>query len=499
MRAILLSLALAPLCHAAGPPVLPRFPLGRATTFFTGPLDHRGYVNYAAALHARMTRGLKPEDNAAVTLWRAFGPRPEGGLVAEAHFTAIGMKRPPQKGSYLISLGDYNRDTLRLKGQALEGLYAQHTRASSRAWTAKELPRMAGWVKANEKQLALVLEATKSSRYYTPLIPPEGGDLIGALLPAAQKCREAASLLVARAMLNLGEGRHDEAWRDLLACHRLGRLAGQGNTLIEGLVGMAIESIACRATAAYIERARPDGKRIARCLADLGKLPPMTPMADKVDVVDRVIYLDSVRMLAQGGAKFLEALGGGALPWAGEIDYTPALKLGNEWFDRLTAAMRAPTRRERLERSAAIEADLKKLRPESPEWVEAAMWVMGGPSWRGKKMGAVLVRLLVPATAKVRTAEDRVRQAHANLLVAFALEAYRRDRGAYPEKLSALAPRHIRALPGDIFSGGELAYRREGKGYLLHSIGPDGKDDGGRGPDDDPPGDDIAVRMPQKE
>jgi len=44
-----------------------------------------------------------------------------------------------------------------------------------------------------------------------------------------------------------------------------------------------------------------------------------------------------------------------------------------------------------------------------------------------------------------------------------------------------------------------LIYRLEDAGYLLYSIGPDGNDDGGRGYDDEPPGDDIAVRMPVPE
>jgi hypothetical protein len=34
------------------------------------------------------------------------------------------------------------------------------------------------------------------------------------------------------------------------------------------------------------------------------------------------------------------------------------------------------------------------------------------------------------------------------------------------------------------------------KGYLLYSVGVNRKDEGGRGYEDDPPGDDLTVRMP---
>ena len=47
-------------------------------------------------------------------------------------------------------------------------------------------------------------------------------------------------------MLKLGSGDIDGAQADLLVVHRLARLVGQGPTLIERLVGMAIESQACR-------------------------------------------------------------------------------------------------------------------------------------------------------------------------------------------------------------------------------------------------------------
>ena len=54
-------------------------------------------------------------------------------------------------------------------------------------------------------------------------------------------------------------------------------------------------------------------------------------------------------------------------------------------------------------------------------------------------------------------------------------------------------------IPQDIFSGHTLIYRPSEAGYMLYSVGPNGKDDGGRGLDDDPSGDDLAIRMPLPE
>jgi hypothetical protein len=104
-----------------------------------------------------------------------------------------------------------------------------------------------------------------------------------------------------------------------------------------------------------------------------------------------------------------------------------------------------------------------------------------------------------PAFDKVQSAAERSEQEERNLHLAFVLAAYRQDQGRYPEKLDKLAPKYLAKIPDDLFSGKPLIYRPEGKGYLLYSVGPNGTDDEGRGPDDAPRGDDLSVRMPVPE
>jgi hypothetical protein len=115
---------------------------------------------------------------------------------------------------------------------------------------------------------------------------------------------------------------------------------------------------------------------------------------------------------------------------------------------------------------------------------------------KGLVIGDVLVTLMFPAANIVQDGADKTTQAFENNIVAFALARFLRDNGKYPEKLDALIPKYLPQVPKDIFSGKTLIYRPEGNGYLLYSVGVNGKDDGGRGPDDQPPGDDLVVRMP---
>jgi hypothetical protein len=66
----------------------------------------------------------------------------------------------------------------------------------------------------------------------------------------------------------------------------------------------------------------------------------------------------------------------------------------------------------------------------------------------------------------------------------------------FPLDDDALAPTYLPEIPQDLFSGRPLIYRPADQGYLLYSVGVNGRDEQGRSFDDDPRGDDLAIRMP---
>src|SRR5205085_2528077 len=121
-------------------------------------------------------------------------------------------------------------------------------RARKWPWKAESEPRIADWLKQNEKPLAVAIEASKRIQYYNPLVSksndPRTPRLLGSLLPNVQKCREIANALKCRAMLRAADGDFDGAWQDVIACQRLGRLLSRGATGIEGLVGIALVAVA---------------------------------------------------------------------------------------------------------------------------------------------------------------------------------------------------------------------------------------------------------------
>src|SRR4051794_39506694 len=82
----------------------PKFTISKATTYVTGPVDDAGYIDYAAALNARLKGDATPKNNAVVLLWKTFGPRPEGAPMADEFFKLIGVDAPPEDGEYFVDL-----------------------------------------------------------------------------------------------------------------------------------------------------------------------------------------------------------------------------------------------------------------------------------------------------------------------------------------------------------------------------------------------------------
>jgi len=88
--------------------------------------------------------------------------------------------------------------------------------------------------------------------------------------------------------------------------------------------------------------------------------------------------------------------------------------------------------------------------------------------------------MLAPSFWNTRIRETEANTQNALLMVTLALRAYKMEHGVYPATLAALAPNYLQAVPDDPFAlSGALRYKRQGARYILYSVGPDGKDDGG--------------------
>ena len=506
-----------------GPPVT----ISKETTFITEPLRPDGFPDYVGALNQHFSEGVTPENNSSVLFWKAVGPKMIDKKFRKKFFRMLGIPPLPEKGDYFVASDEHQNAKIARKtgreqplvttSEENRQLWEQQKQlelARKRPWSKEEYPEWAEWIAVNEKPLALLVEATKRPRRYDPMI---GEKVICILLWGPQRSRDVARALVARAMLRIHEGKVEEAWRDLLACHRLARLIGQGPTFVEASVAAAIDGMACNGDQALLEHGKLTSVQIATMREDFSKLPPMPVMADKMDEAERIMFLDCVVTMAREGLGLLtefSGVGGGGKSknpieslaksiGIAAVDWDFILRMGNSWCDRIVAGMRKPTRAERKATGSAIEDDLKKLTASAKDLKSLAWSMLGGPRKAiSERIGQSLVTLLLPAYSAASEAECRATMRIELNDLAFALAAYRAEHGAYPAKLDELVPKYVKTMPKDIFNDDlDLHYTRQGDGYLLYSVGSNGTDDGGKGDNDRKEGedwDDLVVRIPSK-
>ena len=192
---------------AEGKPA-PKFPLGKETTYVSGPLDDQGYIHYQAALNDRLGKGIVAEKNANALLWKAFGPRPDDTEMPAEFFQRLGIAKPPERGDYFIGLNEFLKRHVKLDPSEFELVKDQQLQATRRPWAAKDYPHIAAWLKVNEKPLAVVVEAAKRPDYFNPVVSPrlDSDWLGGALMPNVQQCRELGKALTARALMLVAAG-----------------------------------------------------------------------------------------------------------------------------------------------------------------------------------------------------------------------------------------------------------------------------------------------------
>jgi hypothetical protein len=419
----------------------------------------------------------------------------------DVFFEWLQMPRPPLEGTYFLSLGKYLHE-MGVPLQQQRMIQEQLEEAISHPWEPKKYPYLTSWLDTNDYPLHLIVKAAHRPDYYHPMVAPRhAGDpplLLGAPLPAVQKCRKLAYALLARAMLRLGMGQEKEAWNDLLACDRLGRLLNRGGTFIEELVGLAIHHMALNAELVYLQKAKLTAVQLRQRLRDWQRLPPLVLPAEQFEGPERLIVLDYVQHFLYRDIDLgLDAEARQQHRWRADV-----LRRINYWYDRLATAARLPDPRQRRKTLEKVVQEIEHAggKPAQNFFFAVKFQQACRAALFDKKQQKTLADRLVADMAlpilKLQNAHDRLEQAERNLLIAFALAIYHREHGRYPARLEELTPKYLPAVPRDLFSGRSLIYRPEQNGYLLYSVGCNGQDDGGRSYEDTPVGDDIRIRLP---
>jgi hypothetical protein len=476
--------------------------VSRETTWVTEPVDEAGFVVYAEAIRARNSQGVTPENNAAILVWKALGPAEIPQEERERFWRSIGIAPLPEEGDY-FRIAPVEQIP---SGGGSDDFYYHVGVAYATPWSESKYPRVAAWLKENEKPLELIVEASHRPRYFTPRWAERAEDgrepVMMLQLPDLQNLRHVAKALSVRAMLHLEHERVEECHRDLMACFRIARLAAQDGFQIAHLVGIAINGMACTGEEKLAQLGKLTAEQARRFERDIRELPAMPHIAEAIDNFERLSLLDAVTGSARKGSALREQLIGDlkssqtmdaeelqALDKR-RIDYDEVLRIVNRWYDRWVEALRIPDRPARLSATRELHDEIMSMK----EHLDPAYLLEPGavPEDVTKWVARTQIVLLFPIVEQPALAHDRSRVRLLETRLALQLAAYRHEHDRYPGHLADISE-HLGEPPTDIFSGNDLIYRPFDLGYTLYSVGENGVDNGGDASDQNPEKDDIGV------
>jgi hypothetical protein len=331
-------------------------------------------------------------------------------------------------------------------------------------------PEFQGWLDGNQEALRSFRAGAHLPFAGFPALS-QGGDMIGILLPNLAPLRGLSRVAVAESRRQIANGDPHGAIGTLADTLAAGANTGNGPTLIENLVGVAMQALASRELMDVMASHGGELNFAQVAFAVESAYRPVRPLDESVqferamfmDTIQRMFTVDPVSGKFEPDVQKIRELQG--LAAGGEtdpvdnvmqtmglatIDYDATLAEANRMYDRMAAAARRPFGEARGE-FLAMERELEQT---------------SNP----------MLKMLTPAFSRAHLVKTRAEaQRRASILLAN-IKAYEQQTGAPPESLDVFAGRDYAQDP---FTGQPYIYRRTADGFVLYSAGANGTDDGG--------------------
>jgi hypothetical protein len=482
--------------------------ISKETTWITEPLRSDGTVDYVAALNARLSEGVTPENNAAVLLVEVMGAEEIQPEIREEFYKQLGVPLPENTQGMLKPFDDFVDRYLETvespdKEKLREELSDQFDEAWERPWTQTEFPILAQWLNENKQAIELILAATQRPRLHFPnVLRNEDETIWHSQISMIIALRKLGKTLCVHAMYSIGQAQTEAACSDAIACHRLATW-GCAISADYYQMGIAIGTYERRIALALAESSETTQAQLAKLRRDLAAEPLPTSAAEAYDLFVRFTLLDWARQV-ETAAQAVEYGEGWEMPQAqfwsrfGEmgLDIGVVLRTINSQCSAMVEALGQPNYLGRKAAYDRIVQEFQAFREKSLDANEVANVV---PERRpaqevvSTQFAYEFWSFLGGLSYATETKSHMRRQV---TLLGLALAEYHRDFGNYPERLDALVPKYLDEVPQDAFTLKPLIYRPREDGYLVYSLGPDGQDDNGAEFSPDGELDDVSIRMP---
>jgi hypothetical protein len=307
------------------------------------------------------------------------------------------------------------------------------------------------YVRDNAKALESLHEAATIAECRYPVDFSKGAAIV---MPHISDVRDGCRLLCLEAILHAEEGDPNGAAQAMEALLHVAGSLDREPVIISHLVRMAgvgLATLALERTLNQIGLAESQLARLQKVFADIHANEGLT----RALAGNRCMYLEVFERPQALDRQYFDHL-----PPVPLLEAYAALGLsardGTLFLDYMDECLRVVQLRP-FQRPAAIKA------------VEARFHIRH----RGFLPEFGDVSFLIPRETQQRASLDLA-------VTALALQRYSLAHADLPETLSQLVPDYLAAVSEDPFDGAPLRYKRVGQGFVVYSVGEDGKDDGGK-------------------
>jgi hypothetical protein len=480
--------------------VIPPFSISPETTYLTEPRSKEYYgIDYPAVVEKELDPKVPAEDNGFRLLTEMLGRPFYGEKLKDEHWNRIcqylDLPTDIEPKLTFVEWYDYTQ-TLTEEEQKIVNTSSCNERLLP--WSEEAIPFVRQWLDENDAAVELFIAAVQKPVLYVP--PMFEGILLDAKAIYDQQCREMVRSLQVRVRYRLAIGEVDKAWDDVLAMYRFGeqhrRFIWQLTTshVSAGIVGAANQS-----AETVLLHSGWTAEEILRRADEIAHFQRPLNEDEILSVLryERLIALDSITQVANGTYDFGTSSSCCDKPTS-DVDSSERFRMSVFMrFLRLGIAMTTINKHyDRLEQWCFNDEPLSDSWSMTKLGDYAAFKMMAwyGMSGSAPVMIGEMIAVWNDSSVEAwRTSQTRFQAEISLLRLMFALEAYKRDNGNYPDELNDLRGDYIAEIPLDPFSGKSFRYilNEDAPGFLLYSVGPNGIDEDGRGYNDVPKGDDI--------
>lgn len=327
----------------------------------------------------------------------------------------------------------------------------------------------------NQKALRLTREAAEREEFQLYYYGDPRGSIITVLLPSLSSFRQLAKLLVVDGRRLEAQGAYDLAAENYLTTLRMGGQLGNGITLIENLVGMAVWTSGSNALGQMVVRRNLSPELLQEIHEELADLAGQRPSVISGIQNEKKFGTTIVDEYLAHPAMALQS-------WQGiDADALPSVAVEDSGWGRLeqrVGQLVFPDRTIKRHMIAFYDALIE--RASQPAWA----------AWNGFKEEQIfaqipawnfIARVLLPSLSRAAVLGERCRMQTMTVRLAVALRLYAlANQGQAPERLDQLSAYLSPDEWVDPFSGRPFVYEQREGAWRLYSLSDNFTDDGGK-------------------